>query len=98
MTKSCPEKTEETDCGATRLAGSGQDFGEGWNFSGAFSGGVRYILNEHALLRLEGRATGVWVADDGAIAGSFPTGSCRLGVTGSTLGAVSARFSIAATF
>lgn len=84
--------------GATRVAGPGQEFGEGWNFSGAIAGGVRYLLGEHALLRLEGRGTGILMAEGGALACSFPQGSCRLGVTGSVLGAFSARLAVAARF
>ena len=84
--------------GGTRLAGPDQDFADGWNFSGAISGGVRYLLGEHALVRLEGRGTGILVSDGGAIACSFPPGGCRLGVTGSTRGAFSARLSVAARF
>jgi hypothetical protein len=84
--------------GATRIAGPDQDFGDGWNFSGAVAGGVRYLLGERALIRLEGRGTGVLVSDGGALACSFPPGGCRLGVTGSTLGAFSARLSVAARF
>lgn len=84
--------------GATRVAGPDQDFGEGWYFSGALAGGVRYLLGEHALIRLEGRGTGVLLSDGGALACSFPPGGCRLGVTGSTLGAFSARLSVAARF
>lgn len=84
--------------GATRLAGPEQDFGDGWYFSGAISGGVRYLLGEHALVRLEGRGTGVLLSDGGAIACSFPPGGCRLGVTGSVLGAFSARLAVAARF
>ncbi len=84
--------------GGTRLAGPDQDFSDGWYFSGAISGGVRYLLGEHALLRLEGRGTGVLLADGGAIACSFPPGGCRLGVTGSALGAFSARLAVAARF
>jgi hypothetical protein len=84
--------------GATRLAGPEQDFGDGWYFSGAIAAGVRYSLSERALLRFEGRATGILLAESGAIACAFPAGSCRLGVTGSALGAFSARLSIAATF
>ena len=84
--------------GATRLAGPEQDFGDGWYFSGAIAGGVRYMLGEHALIRLEGRATRVLISDGGAIACSFPPGGCRLGVTGSTLGAFSARLALAARF
>lgn len=84
--------------GGTRLAGPEQDFSDGWYFSGAISGGVRYLLGEHALLRFEGRGTGILLSDGGAIACSFPPGGCRLGVTGSTLGAFSARFAVAARF
>ena len=84
--------------GGTRLAGPDQDLGEGWYFSGAIGGGVRYFLSEHALLRAEGRATGVLIADGGSLACAFPTGACRVGVNGSLLGAFSARLSIAATF
>jgi hypothetical protein len=84
--------------GATRIAGPEQDFGDGWYFSGAIAGGVRYMLGEHALLRLEGRGTGVLISDGGALACSFPPGGCRLGVTGSTLGAFSARLAVAARF
>ena len=84
--------------GGTRLAGPDQDFGEGWYFSGAIGGGVRYFLSDHALLRAEGRATGVLISDGGSLACAFPTGVCRVGVNGSVLGAFSARLSIAATF
>ena len=84
--------------GATRLAGPDQDFAAGWNFSGAISGGVRYLVGEHTLIRLEGRGTGILMAEGGALACSFPQGSCRLGVTGSTLGAFSARLAVAARF
>ena len=84
--------------GATRIAGPEQDFGDGWHFSGAIAGGVRYMLGEHALIRLEGRGTGVLVSDGGALACAFPPGGCRLGVTGSTLGAFSARLAVAARF
>ena len=84
--------------GATRLGGPDQDFGEGWNFSGAISAGVRYLLGEHSLLRLEGRGTGILMAEGGALACSFPPGSCRLGVSGSVLGAFSARLAFAARF
>jgi hypothetical protein len=84
--------------GATRIAGPEQDFGDGWYLSGAIGGGVRYLLGEHALIRLEARGTGVLVSDGGALACSFPPGGCRLGVTGSTLGAFSARLAVAARF
>lgn len=84
--------------GGTRLAGPEQDFGDGWYFSGAIAGGVRYFLGEHLLLRLEGRATGILLSDGGALACSFPPGGCSLGVTGSLLGAFSARLALAARF
>lgn len=84
--------------GATRIAGPEQDLGDGWYFSGAIAGGVRYLLGEHALVRLEARGTGVLVSEGGSLACSFPPGGCRLGVTGSTLGAISARLAVAARF
>jgi len=84
--------------GGTRLAGPEQDFAEGWYFSGAIAGGVRSFFGEHALLRLEGRGTGVLLSDGGALACSFPPGGCSLGVTGSLLGAFSARLALAARF
>lgn len=84
--------------GTTRLAGPDQELGEGWYFSGAIAGGVRYLLAEHALLRLERRSTGVLLSEGGALACSFPAGSCRLGVTGSVWGALSARLAVAARF
>lgn len=84
--------------GGTRLAGPDQDFGDGWYLSGAISGGVRYFLGEHALLRLEGRAAGILLSDGGALACSFPPGGCSLGVTGSLLGAFAARLALAARF
>lgn len=84
--------------GATRLAGPDQDFGEGWHFSGSIGGGVRYELGEHALLRLEARATGIFVSEGGAIACGFPAGVCELGLSGSLVGAVSARVGLAARF
>jgi hypothetical protein len=84
--------------GGTRVAGPDQDFGEGWYFSGGIGGGVRYLLSEHTLLRAEGRASGVLITDGGSLACAFPTGACRVGVSGSVLGAFSARLTIAATF
>ena len=84
--------------GGTRLAGPEQDFADGWYFSGAIAGGVRYFFGEHALLRLEGRGTGILLSDGGALACSFPPGGCSLGVTGSLLGAFSARLALAARF
>lgn len=84
--------------GGTRLAGPDQDFGDGWYFSGAIAGGVRYFFGEHALLRLEARGSGILLSDGGALACSFPPGGCSLGVTGSLLGAFSARLALAARF
>jgi hypothetical protein len=84
--------------GGTRLAGPDQDSGDGWSFSGAIGGGVRYFLGEHALLRAEGRATGLLISNGGSLACAFPTGACRVGLNGSTIGAFSARLSVAATF
>lgn len=84
--------------GGTRLAGSGQGYGEAWNFSGSISGGVRYFLSDHTLLRLEGRGTGILLSGGSALACSFPPGGCQVGVTGSLLGAFSARVALAATF
>lgn len=84
--------------GATRLAGPGADFGEGWWFSGAFFGGLRYGLGEHALLRLEARGSGILIGDGGALACSSLPGQCSLALTGSLLGAVSARVGVAARF
>lgn len=84
--------------GATRLAGPAQATGEGWYFSGAISGGVRWFLGEHALFRLEGRATGILLSEGGALACSFPPGGCALGVSGDLLGAWSARALVSARF
>jgi hypothetical protein len=84
--------------GGTRLAGPDQDAGDGWSFSAAIGGGVRYFLGEHLLLRAEGRATGLLISDGGSLACAFPTGVCRVGLNGSTIGALSARLSVAATF
>jgi hypothetical protein len=84
--------------GGTRLAGPGQDYGEAWNFSGSISGGIRYFLSDHALLRLEGRGSGILLSGGGALACGFPPGGCQVAVTGSFVGAFSARVSIAATF
>jgi len=64
--------------GATRLAGPEQESGEGWYFSGAISGGVRWLLGERAVFRLEGRGTGVLLSEGGALACSFPPGGCCL--------------------
>lgn len=84
--------------GTTRLAGPGADFGEGWWFSGAFFGGLRYELGEHALLRLEARGSGILIGDGGALACSSLPGQCSLALSGSLLGAVSARVGVAARF
>lgn len=84
--------------GGTSLAGPGQAFGANWNLSGAFFGGVRYFLGEHALLRLEGRGSGILLAEGGALACSYPPGGCQAGLSGSLLGALSARVSLSATF
>lgn len=85
--------------GATRLAGSDQEFGEGWYLSGALGGGVRYQLGEHALLRLEARATGILIADGGSLGCGVSGGAaCQLSLSGSLLGAVSARVGLAARF
>jgi len=84
--------------GATRLGGPDQDFGDGWYLSGAISGGLRYLLGEHALVRLEGRGSGVLLSDGGLLACGFPPASCQLGLEGSLLGAFSARLALAARF
>jgi hypothetical protein len=84
--------------GATRLAGPEQGIGEGWYFSGAISGGVRWFLGDHALVRLEGRATGILLSEGGALACSFPPGGCSLGVSGDLLGAWSARALVSTRF
>jgi hypothetical protein len=85
--------------GATRVAGPDQDFDEGWSFSGSIGGGVRYDLSERALLRLEGRASGFFLAEGGALAcGVSGGGACALSLSGSLVGAVSARVGIAARF
>jgi len=84
--------------GATRLAGPDQETGEGWYFSGAISGGVRWLLGERAVFRLEGRGTGILLSEGGALACSFPPGGCSLGVSGDFLGAFSARALISARF
>lgn len=84
--------------GATRLAGPEQETGEGWYFSGAISGGVRWLLGERAVFRLEGRGTGIVLSEGGALACSFPPGGCSLGVSGDFLGAFSARALISARF
>lgn len=84
--------------GATRLGGPDQEFGDGWYFSGAIAGGMRWFLGEHAVLRLEARATGILLSDGGALSCSFPPGGCSLGVDGSLLGAISGRALLAARF
>ena len=84
--------------GATRLAGPEQETGEGWYFSGAIFGGVRWYLGEHAIVRLEGRATGILLSEGGALACSFPPGGCSLGVSGDLFGAFSARALVSARF
>ena len=84
--------------GATSLAGPDQGFGDNWNFSGAFFGGVRYLFGEHAILRLEGRASGILLSEGGAFACSYPPGGCQVGLTGSLLGAFSARVALSARF
>jgi len=85
--------------GVTRLAGPDQDFGEGWYFSGSIGGGIRYELSEHALLRLEARTTGILVADGGGLGCGFNGGAvCQVGLSGSILGAISARVGISARF
>jgi hypothetical protein len=84
--------------GASSLAGPDQGFGDAWNFSGAIFGGVRYLLGEHAIVRLEGRGTGILISEGGALSCNFPPGGCQLGLTGSWLGAVSARVAVSARF
>lgn len=84
--------------GGTHVAGPDQGYGEAWNFSGSISGGVRFLFGEHTVLRLEGRGTGILLNDGGALGCAFPTGACSLRVTGSAIGAFSARLSLAARF
>ena len=84
--------------GGTRLASDGEDFADGWNASGSISGGVRYLLGERALLRLEARASGIYFADGGALGCTFPAGVCGVNASGSILGAFSARVALAARF
>jgi hypothetical protein len=84
--------------GASSLAGEEQDFGDHWNFSGAIFGGVRYLLGEHAVVRLEGRGSGILLSESGAISCSYPPGVCRAGLSGSLLGALSARVLLSARF
>jgi hypothetical protein len=84
--------------GGTRLADDGEGLGEGWNASGAISGGVRWFFGEHALLRLEGRATGIYFAEGGALACTFPLGVCGVSASGDLLGAFSARVALSARF
>jgi len=84
--------------GGTRLAADGEGFGDGWNASGSISGGVRYFFGEHTLLRLEGRATGIYFAEGGALGCTFPLGVCGVSASGSLLGAFSARLALSARF
>ena len=86
--------------GGTRFAADGEDFVDGWNASGAISGGVRFFLGEHAVLRLEARATGIYFADGGALGCRFSQGIgvCGVSASGSLLGAFSARAAISARF
>jgi len=84
--------------GGTRLAADGEGFGEGWNASGSISGGVRYFLGEHALLRFEARASGIYFAEGGALGCTFPQGVCGVSASGSLLGALSARVALSAHF
>lgn len=84
--------------GGTRLAADGEGFGEGWNASGAISGGVRYFLGDHAVVRLEARATGIYFSDGGALGCVFPSGVCGVSASGSLLGAFSGRIVLSARF
>jgi hypothetical protein len=84
--------------GGTRLAADGEGFGDGWNASGAISGGVRWFFGDHTLLRLEGRASGIYFAEGGALGCSFPPGVCGVSASGSLLGAFSARVALSARF
>ena len=84
--------------GGTRLAADGEGLGEGWNASGAISGGLRYFLSEHAILRLEARATGIYFSEGGALGCSFPAGVCGVSASGSLLGAFSGRVALSARF
>jgi hypothetical protein len=84
--------------GGTRFAADGEDFASGWNASGSIFGGVRYLLGERAVLRLEARAAGIYFADGGALGCTFPSGFCGVSASGSILGAFSARAALSARF
>jgi hypothetical protein len=84
--------------GTSSLAGEEQDSGDSWHFSGAIFGGVRYLLGEHAVLRFEGRGSGILLSESGEISCSFPPGGCSAGLSGSLLGAFSARAVLSARF
>jgi len=85
--------------GATRLAGPGQGFSEAWYPSGSLAGGMRFDLGQHAILRLEARATGILLSNGGSLAcGVSGGGACALSLGGSLLGAIEARAGVAARF
>lgn len=84
--------------GGTHLAGPDDEFSEGWWLSGSLLGGVRIALSDHGLLRLEARASGILLGDSGAISCSSYPGTCSLALSGSVLGAFSARIGVAARF
>jgi hypothetical protein len=84
--------------GATRFGGLDPDGGEGWDPSGGISGGARWYLGEHAILRLEARLTGILFPDGGAISCSGLPADCSTAAEGTLLGAFSARASFAARF
>jgi hypothetical protein len=84
--------------GATRLGGLDADGNDGWDLSGGISGGARWFFGEHAILRLEGRLTGIFFPSGGAISCSGLPADCRTTAEGSLLGAFSARASVATRF
>ena len=84
--------------GGTRLAGLAPGADEGWDASGSISGGARWFLGDHAILRLEARATGILLSEGHAVACSSLPADCTVAAEGSLLGAFSARASLAARF
>ena len=84
--------------GGTRLAGPEAEVADGWWLSGSVFGGIRYAFGAHALLRLEARASGILLGEGGALSCSTYPGRCSLALSGSVLGAFSARLGITARF
>jgi hypothetical protein len=85
--------------GTTRVAGPGQGAGGGWNLSGSISGGVRWLLGDHATAHVEVRGAGILFTEGGALGCQADGGgTCSLAVSGSQMGLLSVRAGLATRF